>query len=118
MSILVNGKKISGLGIQGLPGKSAYDAAKEGGFTGTEEEYNTQMADLKNKQNKITGAEGQIVSFNAAGDPIAIDMPLITYVAISDVAPNTNYLWIDTSDNSILKYYKNGVWVSCGAVWK
>lgn len=37
MAIIVNGKKVAGLG---LPGKSAYQAAKENGYTGTEEEFN------------------------------------------------------------------------------
>ena len=34
--IKVNGKKVAGIGQPGLNGKSAYETAKEGGFTGTE----------------------------------------------------------------------------------
>ena len=41
MAIYVNGKKVAGIGI---PGKSAYQAAVDGGYTGTEEEYNQMMA--------------------------------------------------------------------------
>lgn len=115
MSIKVNGKKIAGIGIQGLPGKSAYDLAKEGGFIGTENDYKAQIANI----GKITGQQGQMLTFDADGKPVASDMPLMTYISISNEAPtNTNYLWIDTADNSILKYYQNGVWISVGAVWK
>ena len=50
MAIVVNGKKVAGVGLpgkdgapgadgkDGAPGKSAYQAAKEKGYTGTEEE--------------------------------------------------------------------------------
>lgn len=44
MAIVVNGKKVAGLG---LPGKSAYQAAVDGGFTGTEEEFNAALAGMK-----------------------------------------------------------------------
>lgn len=43
MSISVNGKKIAGVG---KPGKSAYQAAVDGGFSGTEEEFNTLLASM------------------------------------------------------------------------
>ena len=39
MAVIVNGKKVAGLGQpgkDGAPGKSAYQAAKEKGYTGTE----------------------------------------------------------------------------------
>ena len=41
MAIVVNGKKVAGLG---LPGKSAYQAAVDGGFTGNEQEFNESLA--------------------------------------------------------------------------
>lgn len=41
MAIIVNGKKVAGLG---LPGKSAYQAAVDGGFTGNEQEFNESLA--------------------------------------------------------------------------
>lgn len=41
MSIKVNGKKIAGYGI---PGKSAYEAAVDGGYTGTEEKFQAMLA--------------------------------------------------------------------------
>ena len=59
MAIVVNGKKVAGLGLpgkdgapgadgkDGAPGKSAYQAAKEKGYTGTEEEFNTALAGMQ-----------------------------------------------------------------------
>lgn len=42
--IKINGKKVAGIG---QPGKSAYETAVDGGFTGTEDEFNTAMAGMK-----------------------------------------------------------------------
>ena len=59
MAIIVNGKKVAGVwlpgkdgapgadGKDGAPGKSAYQAAKEKGYTGTEEEFNTALAGMQ-----------------------------------------------------------------------
>ena len=44
MGIKVNGVQIAGVGKQGIPGKSAFDAAKEAGYSGTEENFNSKMA--------------------------------------------------------------------------
>ena len=46
MAIKVNGKVVAGLGIAG---KSAYDAAVDGGYQGTELEYNEKMANVASK---------------------------------------------------------------------
>lgn len=59
MAIVVNGKKVAAVGLpgkdgapgadgkDGAPGKSAYQAAKEKGYTGTEEEFNTALAGMQ-----------------------------------------------------------------------
>ena len=59
MAIVVNGKKVAGVGLpgkdgapgadgkDGAPGKSAYQAAKERGYTGTEEGFNTALAGMQ-----------------------------------------------------------------------
>lgn len=59
MAVIVNGKKVAGLGQpgkdgapgadgkDGAPGKSAYQAAKEKGYTGTEEEFNAALAGMQ-----------------------------------------------------------------------
>lgn len=48
MAIIVNGKKVAGIGPAGADGKSAYQSAVDGGFTGTEEEFNTALSELEN----------------------------------------------------------------------
>ena len=40
LAILVNGKKVAGIGAPGADGKSAYQAAVEGGYTGSETDFN------------------------------------------------------------------------------
>lgn len=56
MAIIVNGKKVAGVGLpgkdgapgadgkDGAPGKSAYQAAVDGGYTGSEQEFNESLA--------------------------------------------------------------------------
>lgn len=41
-------------GARGLEGKSAYEAAQEGGYEGTESEFNTALAEIANKAAKST----------------------------------------------------------------
>ena len=56
MGIKVNGIKVAGLGLPGAPGadgKSAYQAAQEGGYTGTESEFNTLLASAAPAPNAI-----------------------------------------------------------------
>lgn len=69
MAIKVNGKLVAGAG------KSAYESAKDGGYTGTEDEFNTALAEVKNKQNKLSGTKGQVVGFDAEGNAQAQDAP-------------------------------------------
>lgn len=52
-------------------GLSAYDAAKEAGYTGTEEEFNAALADIENKASKATGhTEGNLAALDAEGNPV------------------------------------------------
>lgn len=44
MGIKVNGVQVAGVGAPGKDGKSAYKYAKEGGYTGTEDEFRALMA--------------------------------------------------------------------------
>ena len=46
MALYVNGKKVAGIG---LPGKSAYQYAVDGGYTGTEEEFQEVLANAGGK---------------------------------------------------------------------
>ena len=75
MSIKINGVEI---GIPGPAGKSAYQAAKDAGFTGSETEFNQSMASVKDKQNKLSGTKGQIIGFNDNGDAVAQSKPTYT----------------------------------------
>lgn len=60
MAIIVNGKKVAGIG---KPGKSAYQSAVDGGYQGTESEFNESLSKLNdlftsvsNGKNLIAGA--------------------------------------------------------------
>lgn len=46
MALYVNGKKVAGIG---LPGKSAYQYAVDGGYTGTEEEFQEVLSNAGGK---------------------------------------------------------------------
>lgn len=58
-------------GAAGADGKSAYQAAVEAGYTGTETEFATLMNSIANKQDKIIGTIGQVVGFDSMGLPHA-----------------------------------------------
>ena len=60
MGIKVNGVQIAGMGKEGTPGKSAYEYAREAGYTGTEEEFKIAM---KNFGENFAGASGSDVFF-------------------------------------------------------
>ena len=49
MAIYINGKKVAGAGLPGAAGKSAYQSAVEGGYTGTESEFDSLMANVGTK---------------------------------------------------------------------
>lgn len=66
MAIYVDGKKIAGLGSRGEPGKSAYQQAVEGGYTGTEEDFKSLLADVMPK----TEIEEKL---NAKADTVALN---------------------------------------------
>lgn len=60
-------------GPQGPAGKTAYQYAVDGGYTGTEAEFQTLLNDIPNKQSKLTGQPGQVVGFGADGAAAAQD---------------------------------------------
>lgn len=47
--------EIAEMGIKGDTGESAYQSALEGGFIGTEEEFNTFLSEIGNKVDKVEG---------------------------------------------------------------
>lgn len=58
MAIVVNGKKVAGLG---LSGKSAYQAAVDGGFTGSEQEFNQSLASIGDINAALDAINGEVV---------------------------------------------------------
>ena len=56
-------------------GKYAYQQAMEGGYKGTQEEFNALLASVGNKQDKITGTSGQVVGFDTDGNLVAQEAP-------------------------------------------
>ena len=58
-------------GAAGADGKSAYASAQDGGYTGTEAQFNTDLAAVGGKQNKIT-ASGILKGDGAGGVSAAV----------------------------------------------
>ncbi len=62
-------------GAQGAPGadgKTAYQYAVEGGYKGTEAQFQALLNDIPNKQPKLRGSAGQVVGFGADGAARAV----------------------------------------------
>lgn len=58
MAVIVNGKKVAGLG---QPGKSAYQAAVDGGYTGSEQEFNAALASIGDINAALDAINGEVV---------------------------------------------------------
>ena len=63
MSILVNGKKVAGTGPAGL---SPYQVAKAGGYAGTEQAFNAQLAGLDTIKPKAVAVTLPAASWDTA----------------------------------------------------
>ena len=64
MAIVVNGKKVAGVGMpgkDGLPGKSAYQAAVDGGYIGSEQEFNAALASIGDINAALDAINGEVV---------------------------------------------------------
>ena len=59
-------------GPQGPTGKTAYQYAVDGGYTGTEAQFQALLNDIPNKQPKLRGSAGQVVGFGADGAARAV----------------------------------------------
>ncbi len=59
-------------GAPGADGKSAYESAQDGGYTGTETQFNTDLAGVGNKQDKVT-ASGILKGDGAGGVTAAVE---------------------------------------------
>ena len=56
----------------GADGKTAYQYAVEGGYKGTEAQFQALLNDIPNKQPKLRGSAGQVVGFGADGAARAV----------------------------------------------
>ena len=93
--------KIAGIGEAG---KSAYEFSKDAGYTGTEEEFAEDLNSIKNKQNKLTGTQGQFVAFTAENVAGAVAPPT-HLVTISSLSGNQ----FDSTFAEISEMVTNGV---------
>ena len=79
-------------GIKGDPGKSAYQYAKEGGYTGTEDEFKEMLANVD-----LTGyATETFVTEKIAEAELGSGGHVVQETAPED----TSVLWVDPSDNN------------------
>ena len=80
MALYVNGKKVTGIG---LPGKSAYQYAVDGGYTGTEEEFQEVLANAGGKP-MVHGVT--LLASAWAGNSQTITVPGVLVPAIASQA--------------------------------
>ena len=97
-------------GTPGADGKSAYESAQDGGYTGTETQFNTDLADVGNKQDKITGAKGKYLGFTDTDTLGAMSLPSastsskgITYLVDSYERTDTDKAVTPKALNSVYK---------------
>lgn len=97
-------------GIPGADGKSAYESAQDGGYTGTETQFNNDLAGVGNKQDKITGAKGKYLGFTDTDTLGAMDLPSastgskgITYLVDSYTRTDTDKAATAKAVNNVYK---------------
>lgn len=95
-------------GTPGTPGKSAYESAQDGGYTGTETQFNTDLAGVGNKQAKITASgilkgdgEGGVTAAAEGTDYIARATFVVTFTLVSGSTSGNKY----QSDKSTLQIW-------------
>lgn len=77
-------------GTDGNDGKSAFAAAQEGGYTGTEAEFNASLS----------------------------SMPSYCPFVVGTSSPaDTKLLWIDSGNDNVMKFYNGTEWTPLGAVY-
>ena len=70
------GDKQMSIGARGRDGRSAYEAAKEGGYTGTEEDFNKLMASFLASENPaVTGTITKNTTSTVPGEIYAATKP-------------------------------------------
>lgn len=100
------------LNLGRVTGKSAFEHAVEGGYTGSETEFNEKLGkDIDNAP--VAGSDNLITS-----GAVASALNNIASVHIGTSAPiNLQTLWIDTSTVPVLKFYDGSKWAAVVGVW-
>lgn len=134
MSIYLNGIKIAGRGISG---KSPYQVAVEGGYSGTEADFNAQLAAIgeavvgfdelrdlvKNSKAEVEEAVASIPDSGNLATKAYVQEQMATLVTdiwyYGSTAPsNTKLFWIDSNTTTGgLKYYNGSAWVHVPVAW-
>jgi len=74
--VIYLGDKQMSIGARGRDGRSAYEAAKEGGYTGSEEDFNKLMASFLSSENPATtGTFTKNETSNVPGEIYAASQP-------------------------------------------
>ena len=87
-------------GPSGADGKSAYAAAQDGGYTGTETAFNTALADVENKAAATVSRTGTLTAANWSGK--------VQTVAVSGVTTSSNII-VTAYPSSYIAYAEAGV---------
>lgn len=113
-------------GDQGEDGKSAYESARDGGYTGTEAKFNTDLAAVSNKQDKLpTAILDRFLYANASTG--ALEWKAVPEeVALYDMnyIPNRNEIYSDLQNGKIPVFVYNstvpdrGIYVCCGGEYE
>lgn len=77
-------------GTNGTNGTSAYEAAKVGGYTGSEADFNSSLATVPS---------------------------YCPFVASNSAPADTKKLWIDTGNDNVVKFHNGTSWIPVGSVY-
>lgn len=89
-------------GQKGDDGKSAYQAAKEKGYTGTEDEFNASLAAIPGIEQDVETLKlmNSFDYYVAGWDPENLDPNAVAFNGNKEFANNWNFYLIDTTDNA------------------
>ena len=93
-------------GEPGATGKSAYQYAVEGGFTGTEAEFTAKLAAEKFANPNALTFTGAVTGSYDGSAPLTVEIPSggggVSLPLLYDLTTSEEVAWIDTGDNAFL----------------
>lgn len=101
MAIYINGVKIAG---RGQPGKSPYQVAMEGGYTGTEDDFNTQLVNIGQAAQGFTELKAEVENAKNEIDQ-KVDEALAQFPNSENLATKT-YVDEKITNIDLSNYYK------------